>query len=236
MKLKSEMFLSSIVILGNFNPVILNTGWFRRFKILPEKEIAFAEEQIPIIQNKNESIPTDTLTFLTKRCLISPNRTQISFENYYLDLTPQRFVFLTKSQSEFERIFEPVSRIFVLLSHTPINALGINFEFIIDLRDEVRVSEGLKKLLGCSKNIIEDSNLVDVTMRKVLDDKILNLTLTNAIEKHPNHLMARFNFHRNIQQDIEEPGHEVVKKLNDDFISNLNKSKNLNLNILQTLS
>ena len=110
----------SVVILGNFNPVIFQPEWFRRYKILPEQEIAATlEEKVVDQPSPNIQIVTGYKTFIT------PYKTELNFPSYKLLILPTRFEFSTIRKNCFSELLNSTVRIFELLSHTPINAVGI---------------------------------------------------------------------------------------------------------------
>ena len=117
---------SSIVLLGNFNPVIFHPEWFDRFKILPSHETQWAEGEKPKITEvpfKDKKIVIQEVPAI----MVRPDLAELQFPSITLRVNPTRFQCQTLEREKFNLVREVTTKIFTLLSHTPIEALGINF-------------------------------------------------------------------------------------------------------------
>lgn len=114
---KPEASQVSIVLRGNFNPVIFTPAWFRKNDLLGEEA---ESADVKIIHPEVAHFETDWLT-------IKINKTAFSAE---------------AKEEPWVRLHDLVIRTFAeLLKHTPINMLGINYtiDFPADLatRDKI---------------------------------------------------------------------------------------------------
>jgi len=124
----------SIVVIGNFNPVIFQTEWLRRYKILPEQEItASLTENVVAEPTPNVQIIEGYRTF------ISPQKTELNFPSYKLLVLPVRFQFSTQKKDCSLEMVGSTIKMFELLSHTPITAIGINFNAHLNITDCDRI-------------------------------------------------------------------------------------------------
>jgi hypothetical protein len=189
----NSIISSSIVILGNFNPVIFQTEWFSRFKILPEQEIAATlEEKVVSRPSPNIQIVEGYKTSIT------PYKTELNFPSFKLLVLPIRFEFSTIIKNCFSELLNSTIKIFELLSHTPINSIGINFDthLIIDNCDQT-----LRQLFSASpekaREAFGESYKVGGKFFISYNDSKTEVVVepSNLIE---NGVYIRFNFHREI--------------------------------------
>lgn len=129
--------LSSVVLVGRFNPAIFHPSWFERYKILPIQEIQSAIGERPKrlmskIDDKNliiEEVPP---------LITTHNKAVLFFPSMEFDITVSRYQCLTKKRENFLLIKEVTQKIINLLSHTPIKAIGINFESHLKINNKVQ--------------------------------------------------------------------------------------------------
>ena len=116
----NPLYQCSIVALGSFNPGLFQPEWIERFGILPENEVKAVMEPggTAILPDGKTKVPL---------FIVTPEITQILFPSFQLKAERSRFEFLTLQHDAFEKVPEVVIKIFRLLLHTPIHALGINF-------------------------------------------------------------------------------------------------------------
>ena len=140
-----NLTLVSIVIVGNFNPMILHPEWFRRFKVLPEEEIidALSERVVGEVAPGIELIQNPPTA-------VTPTRTQISFRSYRLLITPNRFELNAIKEDVFFELPLLAIRIFSILSHTPTRALGFNYEAHWKLHESSQIV--LRHIFGTDQN------------------------------------------------------------------------------------
>ena len=117
---------SALVLLGHFNPATFHPEWFDRFKVLPSHETQWAEGEKP----KITEIPLkDGKMVIEERpaIIVRHDSAELQFPSIRLSVNPTRFVCRAVERENFHLAKEVTTKIFTLLSHTPINALGINF-------------------------------------------------------------------------------------------------------------
>lgn len=101
---------TSIVLRGGFNPVIFQPAWFTAEKLLPRTEIEAAKVDI-----------------------ITPQILSFSTEWLTLQVTDDRFFALTQLAHMALPLRDLVLGTFRLLRHTPITAMGINYDSHTDM-------------------------------------------------------------------------------------------------------
>jgi hypothetical protein len=104
MRIEPEINGASVVLIGRFNPVILQPAWLARHGVITDQESELAE--VKVIHPEIASFKIEPLFTL------SIDRTRYAMET---------------TVAPFVRIADATSRIFGdLLSHTPVGMLGIN--------------------------------------------------------------------------------------------------------------
>lgn len=103
----------SIVLVGNFNPIIFQPAWFGAEKLIGEKE---REEA------KIEIIHSDVAIF--------------SLGWGRIEVMPERFLVNTTQEPYYEVIRDLAMGTFTLLHHTPITRMGLNWEIHFQLESE----------------------------------------------------------------------------------------------------
>lgn len=106
MRFSREIYGASIVVTGNFNPVIFTPDWLRLHKLIGEGDADF--------------------TSTTGLVGITPQLTQFSTEWFELQVLRTRFVLVAKGGVTLA-VRDLAAGIFSLLSHTPVSAVGLNF-------------------------------------------------------------------------------------------------------------
>lgn len=107
-----EIYTIGIVLLGNFNPVILTPFWLSSKGLIRESEADTAKVEI-----------------------IHPDITRFEIDWLSVEATPTRIDFKTKRESHFSVLRDLIVSIFSHLKETPINAIGINHLCHYTLRD-----------------------------------------------------------------------------------------------------
>ncbi len=111
MRIEPEISGVSVVLLGQFNPAIFTPAWFALQGLLPESDTAGADLQVAHKQV-----------------------TAFSTEWLRLEVTAKRFLVETL-QAPYIRLRDLTARLFKEhLSHTPLNALGINRDVHFQVR------------------------------------------------------------------------------------------------------
>jgi hypothetical protein len=98
-----EISGSAIVMLGTFNPAILQPQWFAKQELLPEEEADSANIQI-----------------------IHQQVSQFETERFIFQITLDRFAAMTKPNAVDAPLRDLVAGTFYILEHTPVHAMGLN--------------------------------------------------------------------------------------------------------------
>lgn len=168
MQVRLEGF--SIVIVGNWNPAIFSPKWIIG-TLTNSKEINF---EFPM---EAASLPP-LISFDGMKLRVSPARLELFPGDSTLD--------------SLARIQNTATKILSLLEHTPITAIGVNFQWIED-----EPPEALQKLFGCpDRDNLADRNWLinetSLTRKLMKDGKLLNLIF---VEKADGKYVISANFH-----------------------------------------
>jgi hypothetical protein len=104
-----------VVLLGKFNPAIIQPFWLAKKGLIREQEAENARVQV-----------------------IHNDFTKINLDFVEIEVTIDRLVFKTTQEPYFEPLKDLIVGIFNILSEEPITAFGINHLRYYDLRDENR--------------------------------------------------------------------------------------------------
>lgn len=111
----------AIVILGSFNPTIIQPSFLRRFKILPEQEIRASEVEHDEGQGRKAQMGIEL-----PRLLISGAQTILIFQSLVFDVTRDKFQVMLRAGSDYAVATDSIRRLFNVLEHTPVTAIGFN--------------------------------------------------------------------------------------------------------------
>src|ERR1700738_4905094 len=100
-----EISAGTVVLLGSFNPKIFQPEWFARQQLLPQPEADAADIKILIQQ---------VCHFETER--------------FVIEVTDQRFEASSKPSANPAPLRDLVRGIFFVLEHTPVTAMGLNYQ------------------------------------------------------------------------------------------------------------
>ena len=207
----------NIVVLGNFNPVIFQTEWLRRYKILPEQEIVATLQEKLVAQPSPEVQVVEGL--LTS---ISPSRTLINFPSYQLSVLPVSFKFTTTKKNCSTKLLDATIKVFELLPHTPVNAIGFNYRAHL----EVNNRDLFLKELFCAnsnkvKTVLGQDYAVGGKFIVDRDDHTLHLVAEHSaiIE---NGLFIVLNYHRKIESRRVEDLLSICRK---NYVKNLEEAE-----------
>ncbi len=112
-----------IVLLGNFNPAILQPEWFLKHSFLPSEEIEglLAEPSV-------KEIPEIGLRLEYGQAFsVSNDHAFVNFKSFTMKALRNRFEILSKNKDSFSLISSFVSKLFSILEETPLKSYGINF-------------------------------------------------------------------------------------------------------------
>ena len=106
---------ASIVLLGSFNPAILQPQWLAKQSLIRPEEAKHAEGE--------------------KNFVVTRDLAVIRLGWLDLQVLPDRFTATTSDPSHFETLLECVSGIFQFLEFTPVTAMGVNCGLHWELSD-----------------------------------------------------------------------------------------------------
>jgi hypothetical protein len=113
-----EITSGTVVLLGSFNPKIFQPEWFARQQLLPQAEADAADIKFIIPQVSN---------FETER--------------FSLQVTDQRFVVTSRASASPAPLRDLVQGVFFILEHTPVTAMGLNYQMHFQMESEERWHE-----------------------------------------------------------------------------------------------
>jgi len=102
-----ESFGSSIVVLGNFNPPIFTPNWLNKNGLIGDGDVEFAEKAASLA--------------------ITPDLSRFETEWFRLQVLAEQFS-LTSKGALTPLLKDLAMSIFTIVDHTPVSAIGINFE------------------------------------------------------------------------------------------------------------
>ena len=216
MKIKPLDSTTTIVLLGNFNPLIFKPSWFAHNDVIGEEEAEKAE--IEVIHSELVKFQLSWLTIVVEK---------------------NRFLAEVRQPPEI-RLYDFVLKTFgELLIHTPIWAIGINkhIEFdagSIDLRNKIGYTLApidswgeWSKDLGAKRGD-EVGGMISLTMKQtVVDDRPKGYIQTKVepLPKSKSGVIVEVNDHYSVEslEDLEGC-YEIVGHLRDNFESSIARS------------
>lgn len=212
---------STIVFLGNFNPAIFQTQWLDRYKILPSQDIQWAEGK----DAQQIKVPDSTIILeKVPNIMVTPTQTLLQFPSFQIEVFPDKYICSSKNKESFSLIKNVTISIFKVLEHTPITAVGINFE------GDSRFNKGAQEILNdlfvnnssaFNKTFGNEFRIGGIIGFKQENRKItLRLKNSNTLEDGIN---FSFNFHEDIESQQAILAIETVSRNYDKDISKSNK-------------
>lgn len=212
---------SSIVFLGNFNPAIFQTQWLDRYKILPRQDVQWAEgkgaQQIKVPDS-------DIILEKVPNIMVTANQTLLQFPSLQIEVFPDKYICSSKNKEAFSLVKNVTISIFKVLEHTPIKAVGINFE------GDSRFNKGAQEILNdlfvnnssaFNKTFGNEFRIEGIIGFKQEGRKItLRLKNSNTLEDGIN---FNFNFHDDIEPQQAKLAIEAVSRNYDKDINKSNK-------------
>lgn len=113
----------NIVLVGDFNPVIFQPAWFELQGLIAPSESKEADIEILV-----KDVVAFNLNWLA------------------LQVTKDRFIAATNNEAFFEPLRDLLVGTFTILEHTPIRAIGINYESHYNVSDKSRLSQFYNRL------------------------------------------------------------------------------------------
>lgn len=182
----------SLVVVGHWNSAILNeAGWVAKHLL----GVAEGEEvELEMVVAGNQLGPGH----------IKPEKHIWLFEKMGFSSSAQRIEFYTRDISDLKPLYDVVAKLADLLPHTPVRAVGINFDFKVsdEVSDTVpllstdEVFDGFGTAVNMERSdsiAVEKASLLELEGSGRLECS-LNLTRVSDFET----VEIKFNYHSNI--------------------------------------
>ena len=219
MKINPETGDVSVVLLGNFNPVIFKPEWFEKFEVLSEEDA-----------NK------------CKVKVIHPEITEFQNDWLKLQVTPNRF-YAESTEHPFIRVHDFVVNTFKNhLSHTPVSTLGINRQVhfsagTVDARDRVGKILAPREPWGEWGKLIDEGKeekhggMISLTMQiQKTDDRekgFINITVRPSTKVFAG-IFADINDQYELSDKDESLGSDrIIEILEDRFNASIERSEKI---------
>lgn len=201
----------SIVLLGDFNPVIIQPFWLYEKKLI--REVEAQEAQVEIIHNEIN---------------------KFDLKWVQVEITKDRCQFRTSMESHFELVKDLCINIFEILKETPIKSLGINHEFHFAIpRDDQYYSIGNSLVpLENWKGFLNDPRVF--TLEMVEEQRIDGLDGRYRIKIQPsdieppirNKIMISINDHFTINSSKGDTGRkqEIINILKTNWVASFERA------------
>lgn len=216
-----EIFSSSIVVIGDFNPAIFTPDWLEKYGLLGNADAELARRDASSV--------------------ISHHATRFETDWFILQVLEQNFS-LTSKGSVRPNLKDIVSGIFSLVPHTPVKALGLNFMAHYKMAHEEdyhKIGDSLAPKTVWHSIFDEASNaagLENLTIRvqpftrtdktnKCNDSKAISIQPSGVV---PNGVFLTMNDHHDIEkaelQENETKAEMIVRLVNDVWQSQWDES------------
>lgn len=211
--MKEKLPVNHFVVVGAWNKAIFSPEWMIENII---SEYQNPKIEIPVGLDSSFKFTTNDFSFV-----ILGNRLEISSQ--------------TLSEESFIKIIEIARKVFRLLPHTPINAIGLNFVFTCN---ESELEENFHFSFHDEEALLSNINkeLTAKAIKRIfkINDKSL---LTLSITKTNQIFEFDFNFNYNVSKieeaiiNIFEDSNEIIKDKRSKAIEILNNVYNLTLEV-----
>ncbi|MFQ5853081.1 MAG: hypothetical protein ACE5JU_21180 [Candidatus Binatia bacterium] len=181
----------SIVLLGAFSPPIFQPAWFALHDLIRSEEAEAATVEV---------IHTEVVSF--------------SIAAVKLQVTPNRYAASTVNPSAYEVLRDLTLGAFRILSHTPIRAMGLNWDLHFRMTSEQSWHEAGHRLAPKDlwTGIIEKPGMRSLTMEGVRPDSnpgYIRVRVEPSIQVHPG-VYININDHYEIKDHKPEQGCEDI--------------------------
>lgn len=198
----TEQDIHSIVVVGDMNPTIFQPLWFSKENIIPENEAAGAEVKV-----------------------IHPDIAAFSAGWFDLQVTRQKFILKTKMEAYYEPLRDLAAGTFASLSHTPIKALGVNFEIHRKVKDlKGLISKFAPGDFWEEKELAPQFETLSIRLDKNESqnkERYLKIAIEpSALIKEG--IFINFNHHIGFEYDASQsdnPGHLLANMLGENWVS-----------------
>ena len=215
--MKSKITELSIVLVGDFNPIIIQPSWLVYKGLIQETE--------------GETVKLE---------VIHPEISKFSFDWANIEITKQRFQIKTTNASHFEVIKDLAISIFKILKNTPLKKIGINHSFHYQLTPEQYYQLG-KKLAPFNNwsNVLKNPKLMHIEMQEFpREDSAkgyyrINLIPSNLISNNGVNITTNDHFEASKEKNIDNK--EIINILTNNWHFSMQKANNSSTQLWQNL-
>ena len=209
--MESKITELSIVLIGDFNPIVFQPSWLVYKGLIQEVE---AEEK-----NITE-------------VLIHPEISKFSLDWADIEITKQRFQIKTTKASHFEVIKDLAISIFKILKNTPLNKIGINHSFHYQLTPKKYYELG-EKLAPFNNwdNVLKKPKLLHLEMQEFPREDgakgyyRINVIPSNLIPDSGINITTNNHFENSIDKNVDNE--EIINILINNWIPSNQRAKNI---------
>lgn len=202
----------SIVLLGDFNPAIIQPYWLAAKKLIRDVDSRDAEVKV-----------------------IHKQLTRFDLELCTIEVTDSRFEVRTSKEPNFEPMIDLLSAIFTILKDTPIKAVGINHLYTYQLPNAESYYQFGNKLAPLSNwnSFLNDPRLLQLEIYENERPDGLNGHYRIIIQPADRTLVAdrsvaiNFNNHIQLKQGQDGRNGEVIKLLTEHYSQSVERSNSI---------
>jgi hypothetical protein len=202
---------SAVVLLGNLNPAIFHPEWFRRYKILPIQETQWSEGEKPkstVMEHNGRKIVIQEVPPL----IVKPDFADLHFPSLRVVVTPERYECSTVTRAHFSEAHDVTAKVFSILQHKPVKALGINFHGHCRFKTDTRtiLHDLFSKENGTIRNMLGEEYEISGSIMTQDDGRQRTITLENSMAV-PDALHCSVNIHRDVESRQAVDAIELLK-------------------------
>lgn len=186
----------SIVVVGKMNPAIHHPTWYKYLGLLDEQECNSALAATIVV--------------------VSPV-SQFTAPPFQVVCQPERWEIQTTQSKYMERILVTASKVFEVLTHTPVSAYGFNFHFHKEAR-----TANVGQALGSAVSglplglVLSEDEAGEMSVISTNKDGHTTITVAQSA-LGPNRVLVRFNAHYNIALALNPVHFELTPLLREHF-------------------
>lgn len=205
MQLKKPIIYNlSVVLVGNFNPSIVNPSWLAYKKLIRESEA------------ENASIK-----------IIHPEVSNFSLSFVDIHITSDKFILTCDNEADFDLTKDLVISVFTFLNETPISGIGLNHITHFGLQNKKQYDSFGSWLSPHSlwEGVLRDPKLLEIRIVEQFEDNnpVKNMVVISPSEKIKNFgVQFKLNYH--IELSRTKTKHHVTA-INNNWEKSFEKSK-----------
>ena len=192
---------SSVILIGGWNPNMLNAAWLEEFIVKP-------------MNNEGYNITNANLSFLAENSFsVRHAPVSVSFGEFKILFSDISLMFQLEEGTDFSIIEKRILSLCDYLSFTPVSAFGINFVFRSEKNEELDIVSSIADL--------NKSQFHSIAERYSFTIKINNIdtTIDLNIDKTGNGFEFRINFNFNVRNSTE-----IKQRVAENPMNNLKQS------------